>query len=205
MNNYAQQRNRLAYDQIVNSYAERNAVMQPYVLDSANFVIRMVQQLDLPVHYLDLGCGVGRDLVWFANQGIQLLGADLSSGMLHEAQKSCSNALFQLDMRFLPYTDASLGMVWCQAALLHLPKQEVPACLREIYRVLAAEGWLHVAVQKGETEGFETRPYEPVERYYAHYQAQEITDILQEAGFVVERVNEAVARRTFISIEAQKK
>jgi ubiquinone/menaquinone biosynthesis C-methylase UbiE len=204
MNDDAQQRNRLAYDQIVSSYAERNAVMQPYVLDAANF-IRQKLQRHQPAHYLDLGCGVGRDLGWFANHGFQFMGADLSSGMLREAQMNCKNALFQLDMRYLPYAGGSLGMVWCQAALLHLPKEEVPDCLREIYRVLAAGGWLHVAMQKGETEGFETRPYEPVERYYAHYQRQEISNLIEKAGFTVVRVNEAIARRPFISIEAQKK
>jgi ubiquinone/menaquinone biosynthesis C-methylase UbiE len=201
----AQQRNRLAYDKIVESYAERNADMLPYVLDAANFIMRMLQQQNLPTHYLDLGCGVGRDMVWFSDQGIELFGADLSVGMLKEAQKHCRNPLFQLDMRFLPYAERSLGLVWCQAALLHLPKEEVPACLNEINRVLSKDGWLHVAVQKGESEGFETRPYEPEERYYAHYQAQEIADLVENAGFTIHRINEAQARRTFISIEAQKK
>ncbi|MBI9050270.1 MAG: class I SAM-dependent methyltransferase [Anaerolineaceae bacterium] len=201
-----QTQNQHAYDQIVSTYAARNAKMQPYVLHAAERIIQAIHmQSDLPAFYLDLGCGAGRDMAWFDAQDLCLMGADLSLGMLREAKKVVTGDLFQLDMRYLPYVNASLGMIWCQAALLHLPKTQTPQALHEMNRVLASQGWLHVAVQKGETEGFETRPYEPTQRYYAHYQIEEISGLLETSGFKIKYLNEAQSRRPWISIEAQKR
>jgi ubiquinone/menaquinone biosynthesis C-methylase UbiE len=107
-------------------------------------------------------------------------------------------------MRCLPFFPQSFAAVWCQAALLHLPKTLVPTALGEISRVLTPGGLFHVAVQKGENEGFETRPYEPVERYYAYYQPEELSGMLQNAGFRILHLGEAQARRLWLDITAQK-
>jgi hypothetical protein len=94
--------------------------------------------------------------------------------------------------------------VWCQAALLHLPKELAPAALREAWRALLPGGLLHVSVQQGDSEGFETRPYEPAERYYAHYQPEEFKTLVQSAGFVQVAEGQAEARRHWLWILAQK-
>jgi len=197
--------NRAAYDQIAARFAERNAEMLPYVIESAQRLLAGMQtagKASLPI--LDLGCGTGRDMAWLESQGAKMIGADLSGGMLAEACRIARGPLCQLDMRFLPFASDSLGGVWCQAALLHLPKSIAPAALQEIRRVLADGGLLHISVQKGNSEGFETRPYEPVERYYAHYQASELTNLLQSAGFCILYQGEAEARRSWIYASAQK-
>jgi ubiquinone/menaquinone biosynthesis C-methylase UbiE len=104
----------------------------------------------------------------------------------------------------LPFQAGCFGGVWCQAALLHLPKAEAPAALDEIQRVLVRGGMLHVSVQRGESEGFETRPYEPEERYYAHYLPEELSALLAGAGFQVEHLAEAEARRPWVWASAKK-
>ena len=191
--------NRAAYDQMASRFAERNADMQPYVLACAENLLTAVAAGPTPtLPILDLGCGTGRDLTWFESQQANLIGADLSRGMLAEARQFVRVPLCQLDMRCLPFVSGSFSAVWCQAALLHLPKPHTPAALAEIRRVLAPAGLLHVAVQKGATEGFETRPYEPVERYYAHYQPEELANLLTSAGFTVLAHGEAEARRSWL-------
>lgn len=197
--------NRAAYDEIAGRYAERNAEMAPYLVDSAN---RLIESLNAAGHtalpVLDLGCGAGRDLRWLEARGLRMVGGDLSGGMLAEARKIARSPLIQLDMRSLPFTSARFAAVWCQAALLHLPKVLAPAALREAWRVLLPEGLLHVSVQRGESEGFESRPYEPQARYYAHYRAEEFVDIVQSAGFVIVEQGEAEARRPWVWIMAKK-
>ncbi len=199
-------KNRAAYDEIAGRYAERNAEMQPYIVDSANRLIealRAAGRANLPV--LDLGCGAGRDSAWLSSRGVRVNGADLSRGMLAEAKKRVQSPLCQLDMRSLPFATDSFAAVWCQAALLHLPKALAPAALREARRVLLPEGLLYVSVQRGETEGFETRPYEPEERYYAHYQVDEFVNLVQSAGFTIVEQGEAFARRPWVWVRARKK
>jgi ubiquinone/menaquinone biosynthesis C-methylase UbiE len=193
--------NQAAYDQIAASFAERNAGMLPYVIACGQ---RLLASVGSSGTILDLGCGAGRDMAWFEAQGAAITGADLSFGMLVEARRLAQGPLLQADMRFLPFAAGCFSAVWCQAALLHLPKDQTPSALVEIRRILIPGGMLHVAVQKGSTEGFETRPYEPVERYYAHYQPEELTGLLQAAGFQVTAQGEAEARRSWLWTAATK-
>lgn len=199
------EKNRAAYDAIAGRYAERNAEMLPYLVDSANRLIedlRTAGRLPLPV--LDLGCGAGRDSAWLEARGLRMAGGDLSRGMLEEARKHVHSPLVQLDMRSLPFAGARFAAVWCQAALLHLPKALAPAALREAWRVLLPGGLLYVSVQRGETEGFETRPYEPEERFYAHYRVEEFVELVHSAGFAVTEQGDAVARRPWVWVRARK-
>ncbi len=196
--------NRIAYDQIAGRFVERNGEMLPYVAVAAGRLrdrLIAAGQAGLPV--LDLGCGAGRDMNWLEARGAQMIGGDLSFGMLAEAKKRVRGGLCQLDMRFLPFPSAVFAATWCQAALLHLPKAVAPAALAEIHRVLLPGGLLHISVQKGESEGFETRPYEPVARYYAHYQPRELTSLIQTSGFELMLLEEAQSRRPWISILAR--
>jgi SAM-dependent methyltransferase len=197
--------NRAAYDQIAGRFAERNAEMLPYIVDSAERWLEAIHQAGssaLPV--LDLGCGTGRDTAWLEAHGAYMLGADLSRGMLVEAQKRVRGPLFQLDMRFLPFRGEALAGIWCQAALLHLPKALAPAALREAWRALKPGGLLHVSVQRGDSEGIETRPYEATERYYAHYQPDEFNRLVRAAGFVIVYQGQEESRRTWLLITGQK-
>jgi SAM-dependent methyltransferase len=191
--------NRSAYDQIAARFAERNAEMLPYLEDAASRLfhrLHSTERFQFPI--LDLGCGAGRDMAWMEARGACLIGADISTGMLLEARKRVRGSLFQLDMRHLCFRRELFAAVWCQAALLHLPKPFAVEALAEIRRVLLDQGLVYVSVQKGDSEGFEVRPYEPQERYYAHYQLPELTAVLQTAGFTLLDQGEAEARRPWI-------
>jgi predicted TPR repeat methyltransferase len=197
-------RNQVAYDQIAKSFAERNADMLPYLIEQAERLLDSLRRSGRAAQFmLDLGCGAGRDAAWLEDHGARMLGADLSMGMLAEAHQRVRGPLCQLDMRFLPHPGGVFAAVWCQAALLHLPKVVAPAALAEARRVLMPAGLLHVSVQKGDSEGFETRPYEPAERYYAHYQPEELTALLHSAGFEIITQGQSEARRTWLWVMAQ--
>ncbi len=132
-------RNRTAYDQMAGRFSERNAEMLPYVSEAADRLLealRLAGRADQLV--LDLGCGAGRDAAWLEDRGARIVGADLSRGMLSEARKRVRGPLCQLDMRCLPYPDQTFAAVWCQAALLHLPKALAPAALSEVLARAAA-------------------------------------------------------------------
>jgi ubiquinone/menaquinone biosynthesis C-methylase UbiE len=178
--------------------------MLPHLIASATQLLKTLDLTGITGHpVLDLGCGAGRDTAWLNAQGVWVMGADLSRGMLVEARESVNSPLCQLDMRYLPYRASTFSAVWCQAALLHLPKQFVPAALEEIRRVLVPGGLLHVSVQRGSSEGFETRPHEPVERFYAHYEEQEFTSLIESAGFDILDSGKVDERRPWLWVMAK--
>jgi ubiquinone/menaquinone biosynthesis C-methylase UbiE len=191
--------NRIAYDQIAARFAERNAEMLPYVVDAATRLLARIEACGRQDKLiLDLGCGAGRDMAWLEAHGMTAVGADLSMGMLAEAQKRVLGGLLQLDMRRLAFPNQQFAAVWCQAALLHIPKAQAAGVLAEMARVLLEQGLLYVSTQRGDTEGFETRAYEPQERYYVHYQPEELAGVLRGAGFSVVDQGQGEARRPWI-------
>lgn len=171
------------YDQIAPWFAEYNGQMPENVRqDLLEFLLRVPEN----GRVLDLGCGAGRDLAWLGQHSLRLVGADFSAGMLAEARKIVSFPLTQMDMRALGFSARSFDGIWCNAALLHLPKAQMPHALQEIRRVLRKGGILSVAVQEGEQEGLENNPYnQSGERFFARYSLEEMTDLLCRAAFNV--------------------
>ncbi len=98
---------------------------------------------------LDIGCGSGAYVEAVCSQltrGGQLLGADLSMGMLKDlAAKPLSGkvALINADATMLPLPDASCDVILANHMLYHVP--EIERALAEFQRVLRSGGYLVAA------------------------------------------------------------
>jgi ubiquinone/menaquinone biosynthesis C-methylase UbiE len=101
---------------------------------------------------LDLGCGTGTLAIAVkqAAPGAAVTGVDADEAVLARARRKAARA--GVEPRFdramadrLPYADASFERVVSSLFLHHLQPNEKRVCLREVYRVLAPGGELHVA------------------------------------------------------------
>lgn len=171
-----------AYDQIAAAFAATHSAMPMNLIALGERFLTFAKP---GARILDLGCGAGRDMAWLAGQGVRVVGADLSRGMLKEARIHTRSPLARMDLRRLSFGDGQFGGVWCNAALLHIPKAEVPSALREICRVLLPGGILLLGLQAGDDEGWEPLPYSPVERFFARYARAEAENLIQQAGFSI--------------------
>jgi ubiquinone/menaquinone biosynthesis C-methylase UbiE len=194
-------RMRAVYDQIAAAFADEHAVMEPAVLESGERFLALNRPSGL---LLELGCGAGRDLAWFSAQGQPMAGVDLSMGMLAEARTRASAPLVQMEMSCLGFRSEAFSGLWCNAALLHLPRAAAPAALAEMHRVLLPGGLIFLSLQEGEGEGWETRPNRP-ERLFARYRSGELGMLLADAGFKVIHIRPAQAYdRTWLHALGQK-
>ncbi len=171
------------YDKIAPEFANIHNKLSS---DLQTALERFVELVGKSARVLDLGCGTGRDAVCMQSHDWQVAGADFSMGMLAEAKVCGAMRLAQMDMLNIGFADHCFNGVWCNAALLHLPKQSVPDVLAEIQRVLVPRGILFVAVQAGTSEGYEPNPYaqSSLERFFARYSQPEIKLLLRTNGFV---------------------
>jgi SAM-dependent methyltransferase len=92
---------------------------------------------------LEVGCGIGTDLVRFAEGGAQAVGVDLSVTALDLARKNagCSNVPVRLHLangEALPFEDASFDVVYAHGVLQYTPDPRRMAS--ECHRVLAPGG-----------------------------------------------------------------
>jgi SAM-dependent methyltransferase len=176
-------RHRAAYDRVARRFAVVNADVPAQVAASAEEFLAAVGANGI---VLDLGCGHGRDIAWFEARGLRVVGADLSAGMLSQARCRARGPLVQADMRYPPFRDRTFRGIWCNAAILHLPKSDLACALGEIHRILETGGVFFVAIQVGAGEGWEKGAYDqPVERFFARYTPDEFASSLATAGFAV--------------------
>lgn len=179
-------RTRDTYDGLADTYLRHNTEPFPELVDDLSaFRAALPETVGAAARVVDVGCGTGRDLRLLRSYGLRAIGLDLSSGML-AAGRLPGTAL--ADMRALPLTAAGFDGVWCQAALLHVPRAYVPTVFAEFARVLRPRGAVHLAVSEDVGEGWETGAYESESpRWFVHHQLDGLTTLLGRHGFVVRR------------------
>ncbi len=92
---------------------------------------------------LEVGCGIGTDLVRFAKGGAVATGVDLSGTALELARQNARHAGVGIDLKLangeaLPFEDSSFDVVYCHGVLQYTADPRVMA--EECRRVLKPEG-----------------------------------------------------------------
>jgi SAM-dependent methyltransferase len=99
----------------------------------------------------DLGCGPGHVARYLREQGVEVLGIDLSPEMIRWARQLNPEIELRVgDMRSLEIADGTLAGVVAFYSLIHLADPEIALALREMRRVLAPGGLALIAFHIGE-------------------------------------------------------
>ena len=178
-----------AYARIADEYARINSGPMPGDLLAAAAL--MAERAGPVGSIIDIGCGPGRDMAWFEARGVRVTGVDLSPEMLAHARRAARGQLLAMDMRSLAFRDSRFDGAWWCASLLHLPKRDAPAAIRETRRVLRPGATLMLSVQEGSGEGWEERLGPDDTRFYARYQPGEMRSLLSGNGFDVKQADSA--------------
>ena len=155
----------------------------------------------------DIGCGPGRDAVYFRSRGLDVVGVDASWGIAERAHRDLV-VMIQADMRSLPISDSSLDGIWSVASLLHVPRVDVPcdACL--VRALLRPAGVLGLATSLGDGEGWEACPYDPstqqdprdLRRWFVHHDDQMLQRLIDDAGFDIQSIRHHVNNRHWMQV-----
>jgi SAM-dependent methyltransferase len=102
----------------------------------------------------DIGCGTGRLEPYLAAKGLSPRGIDLSSQMIRVVRRDHHSFGFGVvDLRELPFQDASLAGVVCWYSLMYLAPADRPAAFSELARVVKPGGYLVTAFKAGDRPG----------------------------------------------------
>jgi SAM-dependent methyltransferase len=171
---------RAVYDRIAGEYFQhryRREGLEP-------LYDRFARRLPAGSLVLDVGCGPGFDAAALRDRGLRAFGLDYSWGMLATGRVQVGGPTGQADMRRLPLARRSCDGLWVMASLLHLPRAQVPATLREFHRVLRPGGVLLLSVKGGAGEGWRQTLDRPgIDRFYTFWPADELNQVLETAGF----------------------
>ncbi|MCZ6602176.1 MAG: class I SAM-dependent methyltransferase [Planctomycetota bacterium] len=152
-------------------------------LGKKNRYIDIVQKMALSEWYeaegrvLDLGCGTGRFTEWISHRSRQVIGTEISEGMLRSARHRLPGGEFVLyDGQSLPFADETFQAVVAVGVLQDIPGDDAyVSLLREAGRCIERGGRLYLLDQVSDAEG---RPWRT---------AGQVTEACAVAGLVLER------------------
>jgi SAM-dependent methyltransferase len=131
-----------------------------------------------PYRILDFGCGPGRDLKIFRAMGHQAIGLDGAKRFVELARAHSGCEVWQQDFLGLKLPPEYFDGIFANAALFHVPSQELPRVLKELWATLKPDGVLFSSNPRGENqEGWNG------ERYGVYYDWQRWSEIVTDAGF----------------------
>jgi SAM-dependent methyltransferase len=131
-----------------------------------------------PFTILDFGCGPGRDLAAFAQLGHVAVGLDGSERFAAMARAFSGCEVWRQDFLRLDLPAARFDGVFANAALFHVPAQELPRVLRELRATLKPSGVLFSSNPRGKNDEGWSRG-----RYGAYHDLDAWRGYLAAAGF----------------------
>ncbi len=107
---------------------------------------------DHPFSILDLGCGPGRDLQYFRSLGHDVTGLDGSKEFVTMARSYSGCEVLHQDFLAMVLPESHFDGVFANAALFHVPSQELPRVLLELSTTLKSRGVLFCSNPRGNNE-----------------------------------------------------
>lgn len=133
-----------------------------------------------PFEVLDFGCGPGRDLLAFRRLGHLAVGLEGAPRLAEMARAYSGCEVLQQSFLALDLPPGRFDGVFANAALFHVPTQELPRVLRELHATLKPGGALFSSNPRGEgQEGWSGS------RYSAFHDLEAWRGYMSAAGFVM--------------------
>lgn len=131
-----------------------------------------------PFRLLDFGCGPGRDLKAFRDLGHEAIGLEGAERFVELARNYSGCKVWQQDFLKLDLPAEFFDGIFANASLFHVPSQELPRVLRDLWAALKTEGVLFSSNPRGENEeGWND------ERYGVYYNLETWRNVVTAAGF----------------------
>ena len=132
-----------------------------------------------PFRILDFGCGPGRDLKVFHDLGHEAIGLEGAARFVELARSYSGCEVWYQDFLKLKLPAEFFDGIFANASLFHVPSQELPRILRELWATLKPEGVLFSSNPRGDDEeGWNG------ERYGCYYNLKTWRQRVTAAGFV---------------------
>lgn len=132
-----------------------------------------------PFTILDFGCGPGRDLKTFTALGHTAIGLEGAGRFVAMARADSGCEVWQQDFLGLDLPAARFDGVFANAALFHVPRQELPRVLSQLHATLKPRGVLFSSNPRGANEeGWSSG------RYGVFHDLASWRAFLTDAGFI---------------------
>jgi SAM-dependent methyltransferase len=131
-----------------------------------------------PFRILDFGCGPGRDLKVFKDLGHEAVGLEGAERFVEFAREYSGCEIWLQDFLSLQLPPEYFDGIFANASLFHVPSQELPRVLQELWAALKPGGVLFSSNPRGNNEeGWSG------ERYGVYHDWERWHELVTAAGF----------------------
>lgn len=176
-----------SYDSVARAYADHLASELASKPLDRHLLNRFAEEMRGRDLVGDIGCGPGHVARYLHDQGVTVVGIDLSPEMIAQARRLNPGLDFRVDdMRKLSLPDASLGGAIAFYSIVHFAPDELPAIMAELRRALIPGGLVLVAFHVGRDVVHVDELFgAPVNLDFRFHAAADVVDALRAAGLVV--------------------
>ena len=140
-----------SYDSAAEAYAENLAAELDHKPLDRHLLNRFAEETRGRGLVADLGCGPGQIARYLREQGVEIVGLDLSPGMIEVARRLHPEIEFRVgDMTRLDLPDGSLAGVVAFYSIVHFSPAELGGVCQQIRRVLHPGGLALIAFHIGD-------------------------------------------------------
>lgn len=171
-------------DKYVLNYERRSGALAEARLFTLDPFLKEYRRSNLNEKVLFAGCGSGRDLEETTNQGFSCVGIDISSHMINIGKiMGITQPLLVMDIEKLDFSDQLFGGIFCETALAHVKKTQLPKVLATFNRLLVKNGVALITFRCGDGHVYLTEDKVGGKRYYTTVTESEGIEYINTAGF----------------------
>jgi SAM-dependent methyltransferase len=118
-------------------------------IDPSVFLEPLAGLLKPKATILDIGCGSGRDLLWFAERGFCPTGFEQSPSLADLARQHSECPVIEGDFSRFNFSDLQFSALVFVGSLVHISPESLPAILSSTRQALTPEGLLLITLKEG--------------------------------------------------------
>lgn len=122
---------------------------QTFNVNPGSFLKPLAICLKPGARILDVGCGSGRDLLWFKNKGFAVTGFERSSGLAQLARENVGCEIIEGDFENFDFSIFQADAVLSIGSLVHVAHDKMADILGGIVRSLKINGYLLITLKEG--------------------------------------------------------
>jgi SAM-dependent methyltransferase len=193
---------RESYDSAAEAYARHLASELAHKPLDRHLLNRFAEEMRGRGVVADIGCGPGHVARYLHDQGVTVIGIDLSPVMVECAARLNPGLEFRVgDMRDLDLPPSSVAGIVAFYSIVHVEPDELGAIMRELRKVLAPEGLALISFHVGnEVVHVDELFGAPVNLDFRFHAPAEVIAALRAAPFAVV---EHVEREPYVGAEYQ--
>jgi SAM-dependent methyltransferase len=193
---------RESYDSAARAYAEHLATELDHKPLDRHLLNRFAEDMRGRGVVADLGCGPGHVAAYLHGQGVQIVGVDLSTGMIRVASQLNPGIEFRVgDMLRTDLPDSTLTGVVAFYSIVHISPSDLGPVFQEMRRILAPGGLALLAFHIGDqTVHLDDLFGAPVSLDFRFHEPAQVVEALRSEDFTV---IEHVEREPYEGVEYQ--